>query len=167
MSTERTITLRKRMAASKCKDKEGREVQFLGSGYLNRWKNGKGCSCSPDALFISEFLPDLKFEEGEVDVDLTLSLDPVDGGRQMWVFGLRLQSRMLTPFKPKLIRADTESEERDRADTWSVKGSECYLDGWCDQAYFEQIPVTPEPFPVWATVKRVQPESVVSSEKNL
>lgn len=54
MSTERTITLRKRMAASKCKDKEGREVQFLGSGYINRWKNGKGCSCSPDALFISE-----------------------------------------------------------------------------------------------------------------
>lgn len=34
MSTERTITLRKRMAASNCKDKEGREVQFLGSGYI-------------------------------------------------------------------------------------------------------------------------------------
>lgn len=42
-----------------------------------------------------------------------------------------------------------------------------YLDGWCGQAYFEQIPVTPEPFPVWATVKRVQSENVVSSEKNL
>lgn len=74
----------------------------------------------------------------------------------MWVFGLRLKSRMLTPFKPKLIKADTESEERDRADTWSVKGSECYLASWCDHAYFEQIPVTPEPFPVWATVKRVE-----------
>ena len=166
MSTERTITLRKRMAASKSRDKEGREVQFLCSSFINRRKSGKSC-CSSDAIFISEFLPDLKFEEGEVDVDLTLSLDHIEGGRQMWVFGLRLKSRMLTPFKPKLIKADTESEERDRADTWSVKGSECYLDSWCDQAYFEQIPVTPEPFRVWATVKRVQPENVVSSEKNL
>lgn len=167
MSTERTITLRKRMAASKCKDTEGRAIQFLGSGYINRTKDGQGCHCSPDALFISEFLPKLKWSEGEVDVDLTLSLDPIEGGRQMWVFGLRLKSRSLTPFKPKLIKRDTESEERERADTWSIKNGACYLDYWCSKAYFEQIPVTSEPFPVWATVKRVSPENFVSSKKNL
>lgn len=155
MSTERTITLRKRMAASKCKDKEGREVQFLGSGYINRWKNGKGCSCSPDSLFISEFLPDLRFEEGEVDVDLTLSLDPVKDGREMWVFGLVLKARALTPFKPKLIKADKKKDDYGRADEWSMCGSFCYLDGWCCERYFEQIPATPDPFPVWATVKRI------------
>ena len=109
------------MAASKCKDKEGREAQFPGSGYINRWKNGKGCSCSPDALFISEFLPDLRFEEGEVDVDLTLSLDHIEGGREMWVFGLRLKSRMLTTIKPKLSKTDTTSDDRDSAQTWTGK----------------------------------------------
>lgn len=166
MSTERTITLRKRMAASKCKDKDGREVQFLCSSFINRRKNGKSC-CSPDALFISEFLPDLKFEEGEVDVDLTLSLDHIEGGREMWVFGLRLQSRGITPFKPKLVMADFRNDEYNKADKWSMCGSFCFLDQWCCKAYFEQIPVSSEPFRVWATVKRVQPENVVSSDKNL
>lgn len=155
------------MAATKCKNKDGQEIQLLGSGFINRWKDGLGCSCSPDALFIAEFLPELKWDDGEVDVDLTLSLDPVEGGRQMWVFGLRLQSRMLTPFKPKLVKRDTRHNERDRADKWRVAGDACYLDGWCDNAYFEQIPVTPEPFPVWATVKRVQPERCVDSRKYL
>lgn len=154
MSTARTITLRKRMAASKCKNSEGRAIQFLGSGYINRRKDGKGCNCSPDALFIADFLPGLEWSEGEVDVDLTLSLDPIEGWRQMWVFGLSLKLRSLTPLKPRLIKRDTEREERERADTWSIKDGYCYLDGWCEKVYFEQIPVTSEPFPVWATVKR-------------
>lgn len=89
-----------------------------------------------------------------MDVDLTLSLDPIEGWRQMWVFGLSLKSRSLTPFKPRLIKRDTEREERERADTWSIKDGYCYLDCWCSKAYFEQNPVTSEPFPVWATVKR-------------
>lgn len=155
MSTARTITLRKRMAASKCKNSEGRAIQFLGSGYINRRKDGKGCNCSPDALFIADFLPGLEWSEGEVDVDLTLSLDPIEGWRQMWVFGLGLQSRSLSPFKPKLVKHDIEHNEREKADVWKMAGGFCYLDCWCSKVYFEQNPVTSEPFPVWAAVKRV------------
>ena len=93
MSQERTITLRKRIAASKCKTEDGKPIQCLGSGYINRWKNGKGCSCSPDAMFAENILPDLKWDECEIYVNCTISLDPFDGAVEMWCFGRRLQSR--------------------------------------------------------------------------
>ena len=44
--------------------------------------------------------------------------------------------------------ADFRNDEYNRADKWSVCGSFCYLDEWCGKAYFEQIPVSHEPFVV-------------------
>ena len=74
MSTERTITLRKRMAASKCKDKEGREVQFLGSGYINRWKNGVGIFDSIATLTLRYRLMPKLYLEAVSGVDQALDL---------------------------------------------------------------------------------------------
>ena len=56
MSTERTITLRKRMAASKCKDKEGREVQFLGSGYINSGSNNNNARLNSTYMELNSIL---------------------------------------------------------------------------------------------------------------
>lgn len=154
MSQERTITLRKRIATSKCKTEDGKPIQFLGSGYINRWKNGKGCSCSPDAMFAENILPDLKWDECEIYVNCTISLDPFEGAVEMWCFGRRLQSRAVTPYKPTLLKTDNNTNERDRADTYKMKGSFMYLDSWCDNAFFEQIPAG-EIFPVYVSVKRI------------
>lgn len=157
MSQERTITLRKRIAASKCKSEDGKPIQFLGSGFINRHKNGKSCSCSPDAMFVENILPDLKWDEGErgeVDVNCTISLDPFDGAVQMWCFGRQIQSRSVTPYKPILIKTDNNPNERDRADTYKMRGSYMYLDEWCNSAYFEQIPAG-DIFPVYVSVKRI------------
>lgn len=156
MDWDRTITLRKRMAASSVRE-DGLPIQFLGSGYINRNPKGDGCSCSPDAAFVKNLLPDLEYNEGErgeIDVDCTISLDSFDGSVMMWCFGRRIESRCVSPHKPELVKIDNNPDEHARADTYRLKGSSFYLDAWCRNRYFMQHPAG-DIFPVYVSVKRI------------
>jgi hypothetical protein len=147
-----TIVLRKRIAASKVKDEDGTPIQFLGSGYINRCKNGKACNCSPDAMFVRNLLPDLGYDEGErgeVDVDVKISLSTYDGAVKMWCFGAEKRDRCITPYEP--IR-----HGRNRI---SVKCSYMQLALWNDKEYFVQIPAG-EIFPVYVSVERVKDKKI-------
>lgn len=135
------------MCATKVKDEEGRPIQFVGSGYINRYRNGKGCDCAPDAAFLPVLLYGLKWGEGEIDVDMTISLEPFAHARVMWCFGDRIESRCLTPYRPTPVKG--------KKDTFNLCGSFLYLDNWTTLRYFEQMPAG-SIFPVFVSVKRAE-----------
>lgn len=148
MNTDKTIVLRKRMAATKVQDEDGTPIQLLGSGYINRWSNGEGCEPSPDAAYFPRLLEDLDYDEGEVEVDVTISLEPFNQAREMWCFGDKVEGRVISPYKPT-------KKTRKGKTLYSVRGSFFYLDCFWDKRYFEQIPGG-EIFPVYISVKRVE-----------
>ena len=151
-SLKRTIVLKCHMANTKAKNTEGKRIQFLGSGYINRQKDGVSCKCSPDAAFVPDLLPDLKYKEGEIEVDCTVSLDQFEGSTQMWCFGNKLESRAITPYKPEFVRTEEDS------DVYKMKGDYMYLDEWCSKVYFANIP-NGRIFPVYVSVKRISETS--------
>lgn len=152
MSREKTITIRMRMAASKVKDENGVPVQFLGTGFINRWGDGRGCSPSPSAAAVPMMLYGLKWTQGEIDVDVTISLEPFDQARVMWCLGYRVESRIVTPYKPYDVK-EYETEDGDSGVEAMMRGGSFYLDNWTCERYFEQIPAGTV-FPVYVSVKR-------------
>lgn len=152
MDWDRTITLRKRMAASSVRE-DGLPIQFLGSGRINRSPKGDACFCVPDAAFVKNLLPDLEYNEtesGEIDVDCTISLDPFEGSVMMWCFGRRIESRGVSPNWPELVKKGNNPD----ADIYRLKGSAFYLDGCWQNRYFMQHPAG-DIFPVYVSVKRI------------
>lgn len=146
MSTERTITLKKRMASSLLNNEKGKPIQFIGSGFINRNPDGVSCYCSPDVAYVDNLLYGLKYDEGEIDVSCTISLDRFNGSRRMWCFGSFIENRTISPHKPKVIDI--------RNGVYYMKGSYFFLDNWCEKRYFEQIPQRTI-FPVYVKVERI------------
>lgn len=133
------------MAASKAVE-NGIPIQFLGSGYINRQSDGISCKCSPDAVFVPNLLPDLKYSEGEIEVDCTICLEQTEGAIQMWCFGRKTRCISLT--KPELCKMSEES------DTYKNLNSYMYLDRGTRTKYFTQIP-DGIIFPVYVKVNRI------------
>lgn len=142
------ITVEKRI----CKAKNG--YHFLTSSYPNRSKDGNSFYAM-DGLYQKGLLPGLRINEcttkgGQaqgIDVNVHISRFPMDGYVQMYVFGYKPESRLLTPCAPEKVR-------RYKGGTRAVvKNGSMYVDTWCKRDYF---PDQPEGaiFPVYVKVER-------------
>lgn len=147
METNRTIVLKRHIVASRITDENGKVIQIIGSGYINRRPDGESCNCSPDALFAPALLPDLGYDEGEIEVNCTISLDEFEGSTPMWCFGQKYRTRCISLVKPVFVRSDKD------ADTYRNLPSYMYLDCWCENVYFANIPEGAI-FPVFIKVER-------------
>lgn len=135
-------------------------THFLTSSYPNRSKDKKSFSCV-DGLFMDNLLPGLKANEADfknsiekkldprqgIEVDVHISRVKQEGWHEMWVFGYRGASRMLTPFKPRRVRRKGDST------CALTKHGSVYISHWCKRDYFPDIPEG-EVFPVYMKVTR-------------
>lgn len=107
--------------------------------------------CKMPASLERELLSDLRYGgelHGEVNVYCTVGLDPFDGGRKMWCFGSKSEERMISPKKPVIVGANTDSAH------FRLYDSCIYLDPVTSKAYFDDLSAG-EIFPVWLRVRRV------------
>lgn len=152
------VVLKKRMCAVWGKLQGGRKAQMIGSGCINRKKGGREAHCSPDCMWVDPMLPDLRYKEGEVEVDMTITLEPHDGSVPMWVFGIRRKSRkMCTGRKPEFVSIENEGT-LDMSETWKFSGSCIYVNSWCDRDSWPEI--DEDVFQVYVSVKRSENKKV-------
>lgn len=133
-------------------------MQFLTSGYPNRRKDRRYFS-SMDGLFIENLLPDLKRNEADymidgkpdpcqgIEVDVYFSRVKQEGWHEVFVFGYRGKSRLVTPFEPQDMHPGKECTHA------TVKHGSMYVSTWCDRDYFEYMPEGAV-FPVYMKVER-------------
>ena len=104
-------------------------------------------------------LPDLKANEADyeidgkldprqgIEVDVYFSRIKQKGWHEMWVYGYRGKSRVVTPFEPQDVRPGKECTYA------TIKHGSMYISSWCDRDYFDYMPEGAV-FKVYMTVKR-------------
>lgn len=136
------------------------EYQFLTSGYPNRNDKRKQFE-STDGMWATDFLPDLKDDEADhaypkgekpdprqgIEVEMHISREPKEGYREMWVFGFVGRSRCITQFKPRSVKRGVECTQA------TIKHGSVYVDLWCSQDYFPDMPEG-SVFPVYVKITR-------------
>lgn len=112
-----------------------------------------------DGLYEKGLLPDLKSNEADykagnkldprqgIEVEVLISRVKQEGFREMWVFGYRAESRLITPFKPEKVRRTKNGTSA------KVKHGSMYISTWCEKDYFPDVPEG-EVFPVYMKVQR-------------
>ena len=123
-----------------CKDNK-QFITSYGNEFTKRKKGGMVFD-AVDGVWVRPFLPDLKYGENSVEVDLTVTLKRRPHSHRMWLFGAK-KHRRLVEWKPKF-----ENNE------WYVRGGAVYLAVWCDKEFFDDLD-DQQPIEVYVTAKRV------------
>ena len=134
-------------------------VQFLTSAFPNRSRD-KETFEGMDGLFMKDLLPDLKDDEADhlnmdgkpdpsqgIEVDVHFCRIKQEGWHEVWVFGFRGCSRMVTPFEPKKVKKTSHGTSA------VTKHGTMYISTWVDRDYFPDMPAG-EVFPVYMKVTR-------------
>lgn len=116
-------------------------ITSFGSETTRRINGGKAFE-GTDGVWVRPFLPDLRYGENSVEVDLIVTLKRRPHSHKMWLFGAKYHRRLV------------EYEMKCKDGEWYSKGGAVYCDVWTSKEYFPDLD-DQQPVEVYVSAIRV------------